>query len=77
MPRVKETLSQIFNQIGINMDKERMEKKEAFLTQLDVQLENLWNGLVGNWLNYKKACLEDIKPNIQKRYIAELRDNIT
>lgn len=63
MPRLKEYLVQVYDKMRIDFNKLSLAQRQAMCTQIDSQMKNFWQGLQGNWLRYKKACIDDIPLN--------------
>ena len=59
--------------MGLNTKKISVQEKKEFCAQLDSKFRLLWQGFVGQWNRYRKACLSR---NLNFVKYTELAENL-
>lgn len=58
MPRLPEFLNQMYHKLGLDITQLKEEQKKVICAQLDSHMKHMWQGLVGQWTKYRKACVD-------------------
>ena len=66
-------MAQTYKVIGIDIEKQRPDERMAFCNNIDSQMKQFWNGLVGQWRSYFEAT-KDVD-DLTKMY-QQIKENV-